>query len=219
MSVVDPIEFPLNGVRRVSGSVLFSTDVQDGVSGEEVRAATWQDSLREFDARQGIRTLEDVRLVRSFFYACMGREIGFLLRDWSDYEATHSESAIAGGAGAYERGHSSPVGGSDTVFQLEKIYHNGYRPHRRKITRPKAGTVTLHDSAGDPIASGYTVDYLTGKATFTSPQAAAPHWAGQFLCPVRFVEDELPWDVIKYAVATKRGMGEMPNVLLIEVRE
>lgn len=218
--MIDPWVFPLNNVKAIGGAVMFSTDVKEGRSGYEVRAARWQDSRRRFNATPGIRTLDHFRLVRTFHYACMGREIGFLLRDWSDYTVTNTQDLITGGGGAYEQGVSEAVGASTTVFQLQKLYSNGYRQHRRKVTRPQAGTVTLHNpSTHATITSGYTIDYNTGRATFTSAPGFAPNWAGSLYCPARFLDDEIEWDLFKFNSTTKKGLGDFPDVILIEDRE
>lgn len=215
---VDPVVFPLNNVQRIGGGALFRTDIQEGRSGVEVRSALWQDSRHRFNATPGIKTLDHLRIVRAFHYACNGAEIAFLLRDWSDYEVTHAQSLIPGGSGAFERGVSQAVTGSTTVFQLQKLYSNGYREHRRTIKRPQGGTVTLHEADGTLITSGYSIDYATGKATFSAPRTA-PYWNGQFYVAVRFESDEINWDLIRYSISSKKGVGEMPEIGLIEDRE
>jgi uncharacterized protein (TIGR02217 family) len=215
---VDPVVFPLNNVQKIGGGVQFSTDIQEGTSGVEVRTPLWQDSRHTFDCTPGIRTLDHVRLVRAFFYACNGPEISFLLTDWSDYSVIHTQDVIPNSGGCFEQGVAESYGGSTTVFQLQKLYSNSYRTHARKITRPQSGTVLIYDSNA-LVTSGYSIDYTTGLVTFTSPPAAAPTWDGNFYVPVRFKDDEVDWELFKLAVSTKKALGEQPELLLIEDRE
>ena len=217
--MIDPVVFPLNNVQRIGGSVMFSTDVQEGLSGFEVRSANWEDSRHRFNATPGIRTLEHLRLVRAFHYACNGMEIGFLLRDWSDYEATQTASMITDGGGAFERGVTQEVpDSSGFVFQMQKLYSNGYREHRRTIRRPQSGTVTVYNSSGVLMTSGYSVNYTTGRITL-DVEDDPPYWAGSFYVPVRFESDAIDWELIRYSLTSKKGLNETPEVTLIEERE
>lgn len=224
--MIDPILFPLHYVKTIGGAVFFSTDIQEGLNGFEVRSANWQDSRRRFNASPGIKNQEHVRLVRAFHMACMGAEIGFLLRDWSDYSVTETQDFILNGGvatTAYEQGVSQAVGAptlTATVFQLQKLYHNGYRPHRRTIRRPQSGTVTLYNpSTFALIGSGYSIDYDTGLVTFDVAPGFAPNWRGNFYVPVRFESDEVEWSLFRFNASTKKGVGEHPDVVLVEDRE
>lgn len=214
--MIDPVEFPLVG-KRFSGATRWQTDVQEGLNGTEVRNADWQDSLRRFDISPGVKTLTDQQLVEAWHMACQGAAIGFLMRDWKDYKVTQAQLSL--GSGAYSQGVMSAVGGSTTVFQLEKLYSNGYRARRRKITRPAAGSVTLYDASNNLIAGGYTLDTVTGRVTFAVPPGFVPTWTGNFFVPSRFESDEIEWDVIQFALASGKGHGEMPQIVIVEVRE
>lgn len=213
---IDPVEFPLIA-KRISGATRWSTDISEGLNGDEVRNPNWQDSLRRFNAAYGVKTLLDQAILENWHMVCLGPAIGFLLRDWKDYKATHEATSY--GSGATRQGVTAAVTGN-TVFQLQQIYSNGYRTHRRKITRPQSGTITLYDNPGQTlIGSGYTIDYTTGLVTFGSAQTNPPFWNGQFYTPVRFQDDEVPWDIMMLRLTSGAGHGELPEVIMLEVRE
>lgn len=216
--MIDPVEFPLIA-KRLSGATLWSTDIQDGLNGDEVRNANWQDSLRRFNAAYGIRSLADQAVLENWHIVCLGPAIGFLLKDWKDFQATHTATSF--GNNATRRGLSTCTNApTNTVFQLEQVYSNGYRTHRRKITRPKSGTVVLYEpDTSNVIGSGYSIDYATGLVTFTGARGTAPDWDGDFYVPVRFQDDEIPWDIIMRKLADGAGYGDLPEVIMVEVRE
>jgi uncharacterized protein (TIGR02217 family) len=213
---VEPVLFPLSA-KKISGATRTSTNFQKGLNGLEVRSANWEDALRRFDISPGIKTTADQQVAETFFLACIGPVIGFLLRDVKDYTATHTATTLA--TGVTQRGTTSAVDDTHKVFQLFKDYSIGTRSARRIITRPESGTVTLYDGTGTLISSGYTIDYTTGKVTFTSTRPVAPTWSGNFYVPVHFQDDEIPWDIIKLNVASGKGHGDMPQVVLVEERE
>ncbi len=214
---VDSIEFPLIG-KKLSGATIWQTSRQRGTNGEEVRNADWQDPLHRFNIAPGIKTIADQQMVETFHLACQGSAIGFLMRDYKDYTATHTATSLP--AGCTQRGHVSSVGGSTTVFQLEKRYFNGARTYTRRITRPQSGTVQLYDASLNLIASGYTINYTTGEVTFAVAPAQPPaYWTGQFYVPVVFESDEIEWDLVLFRLSNKSGHGEMPDIILMEERE
>ncbi len=213
---IDPVAFPLTG-KRVAGVTRWSTHIQDGLNGDEVRNANWQDSLRRFNVSPGIKTLDDQAMVEAWFLVCQGPLIGFLMRDTKDYKAKHTQTALTNGAA--RQGVMSALDTTNMRFQLEQLYTNGYRSHRRRITRPQAGTVTLYNASNALIGSGYSIDTVTGIVTTATAYPTPPMWDGNFYVPVRFESDEIPWDVIRYKVESGAGYGEMPEINLIEIRE
>lgn len=215
--MIDPVEFPLIA-KRLSGATLWSTDIQDGLNGDEVRNPNWQDSLRRFNAAYGIKTLDDQAVLENWHIVCLGPAIGFLLRDWKDYKATHAATSF--GSNAWRRGCVSVTNSpTNTIFQLEQWYSNGYRIHKRKITRPQSGTVVLYESdTTNVIGGGYSIDYTTGLVTFSVGRATFD-WDGQFYVPARFQDDEIPWDIMMQKIATGSGFGELPEVIMCEIRE
>jgi uncharacterized protein (TIGR02217 family) len=214
--MIDPVVFPFP-TKRLAGATRWQTDIQQGVNGTEVRNADWQDALRRFDARFGITRADDQAALEAWHFVCQGAAIGFLIRDEKDYKAT--QAALAGARGTSTQGVCSAVSGSTTVFQMEKLYSNGYRSRRRKITRPQSGTVQLYDASNLLVGSGYTIDYTTGKITYSVAPGYVPTWTGQFYVPARFELDEIPWDLIRYKISTGAGVGELPEIGIVEVRE
>src|SRR5437588_239150 len=137
--MVDAIVFPLVG-KKFSGATLTSTSFQRGLNGKEVRNANWQDTLRRFDITPGIKSLTDQAIVETFFIACNGPAIAFLLRDRKDYKVSHNAVSLA--SGITQQGVTTAVT-SNTVYQLQKSYSTGVRTAKRNITRPESGTVVL----------------------------------------------------------------------------
>lgn len=206
--MVDPIVFPLS-CKRLSGATRWQTNYSSGRSGAQVRNGDWEDALRRFNAAYGLKTLADQAVLESWFLVCQGPVIGFLLRDEKDYQiAQGTNGAMV---------NLNP--GTDTIFQISKTYTNGYRSYIRRITRPESGTLTVYDAAHALISSGYSVDYTTGKVTFTTQQTGARYASCNFYVPVHFKEDEIPWDIIKLVLATRKGYGQLPEVILEEERE
>ena len=213
--MIYPVEFPLQA-KRLSGATLFSTAVQRGRNGMEVRSGEWKHSLRRFDAALGIKTLTDQAALETFHMACDGALYGFLMKDWKDYKATRDLVTYA--PGITQRGTVLQL--TPTVFQLQKEYSHSARTHKRIITRPKAGTVFLYDISLSLIGAGYVLDDTTGQATFAlAPGAPPKYWAGEFFCPARFEEDSIPWDIIKRKVEDGAGYGELPQIIISEVRD
>jgi uncharacterized protein (TIGR02217 family) len=215
--MIDPVVFPLQ-CRRLSGATSWRTHIQDGRSGHEVRNAEWQDSLRRFDCGPSVKTLTEQAVVENWHMACNGAAIGFLLRDLKDYQATHVATMYTGGSS--RQGVMTCLNpGTDTLFRLELAYSNGYRTHRRRITRPQAGTVVLYDGDGFVIGNGYELDTTTGLVEFDNEQTVAPTWDGNFYVPVRFESDDNPFDIIRIKNSSGTGVGEVPEIVLLEVRE
>jgi uncharacterized protein (TIGR02217 family) len=217
--MIDPVVFPFP-TKRLAGVTRWQTDIQQGVNGNEVRNADWQDALRRFDARFGVTRAPDQRALEAWHFVCQGAAIGFLLRDEKDYQVT--ETNLYGAHNTWTQGHMQPVGAPSetaTVFQLVKTYNNGYRQRYRTITRPQAGTVQIYNTSFLLQGGGYSVDYTKGRVTFTAPPGANWYWRGNFYVPCRFEADEIPWDLIRYKLSTGAGVGELPEIGIVEVRE
>ena len=128
--------------------------------------------------------------------ACLGSAIGFLFKDWVDYQAT--AEVIGTGAGV------------EQDLQLTKTYTFGGISLVRNIYKPVSGTVQLYEN-GSPVGS--VIDYETGIATVTATGTIT--WTGEFDVPVRFESDRLDYDPV-----AKRTGGYIltSDVDLIEIR-
>ena len=91
------------------------TDIVTLANGFEERNTPWAHSRRRYDAGLGMRSLDDIETLISFFEARRGQVYGFRWKDWSDFksgratvEPTFQDQVIA-------------VADGDTVsFQLSK---------------------------------------------------------------------------------------------------
>lgn len=196
---IDAFEFPLNA-RRLGPSVEAALTILTNFTGNEVINQNRSQLRRVFNAAFGVRSLADLRILSTFFHAMGGPLNGFLVKDWTDFQATTGLTTLA--TGITVQGRSTAATGG---YQLEKWYTVGARIHKRKITRPKSGTVTL--------STGGTIDYTTG---IVSGAGSAPDWTGDFFVPCRFAQKNLPADLLMYR-ADGSGNTEVPDVPMIEL--
>ena len=63
------------------------TDIVTLANGFEERNTPWAHSRRRYDAGFGMRSLDDIETLISFFEARQGQMFGFRWKDWSDYKS------------------------------------------------------------------------------------------------------------------------------------
>lgn len=215
------VVFPLSVERCVSTARWQTTVVELG-NRREVRISHWDDAQVKFNASLGVRSLADLQTLLKFHHCRKGRAFSFPVRDLVDHKvAVGAEGTFAAGDGT-----AGP-------FQLSKSYTDAGNTDVRKITKPEQGTVRIYVD-GVPKTEGvhYTVNYLTGKVTFTAgnfPGAGAVlEWSGRFYVPVRFTEDELPadefvatmtYDAASDSYLVTAGSANVPAILMVEVDE
>lgn len=225
----DFVLFPLS-VDDFVGTVEYLTTVIPRGNGGEQRISRWADGRAKFDAALGVRSLTDLRTLVEFHRRRKGRERGFMVRNLLDYGVTGEVA----GQGVFGTGDATIK-----TFQLKKsssdytttdpVYGTTGNTESRNIYLPEYGTVDIYKD-GVHQTSGFTIDYKTGKVTFTlAPgNGAVLEWTGRFYIPVRFVEDEVPVDefkaLMKLDVASNqylldRAAGPIPNVGMIETRD
>jgi len=186
------------------------TEIVTLANGFEERNSPWADSRRRYDAGVGMRSLDDIETLISFFEARHGQLYGFRWKDWTDYKSTvpsrdvtHKDQVIGTGDGVTRK------------FQLKKTYRSGGAAYGRLISKPVAGSV-LVAVAGDHLVETvhFTVDETTGFVTFVdAPAEGVEITAGfEFEVPVRFDSDKLEMSLQSFSA------GEIPNVPVIEVR-
>lgn len=202
------VRFPDNISRGARGGPERRTQIIEMASGDEERNGSWADSRRRYDASYGIRKADDLAAVTSFFEARRGRLYGFRWKDWADYKSG-PPSAIAAAT-------DHPIGtgnGTQTTFQLVKLYTSGAQSWTRTITKPVAGTVAVALNGVTQI-TGWTVNTTTGVITFAAaPAPGVAITAGfEFDVPVRFDTDTL--DV----TLDFERLGSITSIPLIEVR-
>jgi uncharacterized protein (TIGR02217 family) len=208
MQAFDDVLYPIPLGRDSAISPEFSTSVITTASGFERRNSLWSDARLRFDVGPGVRSEAELGVLLDFFRARRGAARGFRLRDPSDF----SSNGMTGTPGMIDQ-LIGTGDGTTAAFHLVKHYGQPPEPQRRRITRPRAGTV-LVSLDGVQMATGWTLD-PGGVITFTTPPATGSTIRAGFLfdVPVRFAEDRL--DISGAAFAA----GEAPSVPVVELRE
>lgn len=209
------LSFPRDVAGGVSGGPEFRVDIVSLASGDEERNARWRDARRSYDAGLGVRHVDDLAAVLAHFKEVGGQLHSFRFRDWSDF----STSAAANTAPAATDQAIGTGDGTTTAFQITKTYGT-LVPYSRDVTKPVAGSV-LVALDGTPLAAGWTVNNLTGVITFTTaPANGVAITAGcLFDVPVRFDTPRLDIDMNFFSTTEGRGVGQVPSIPLIEVKE
>ncbi len=186
------------------------TDIVTLANGFEERNTPWAHSRRRYDAGLGMRSLDDIETMISFFEARQGQMYGFRWKDWSDYKSGSATADVDHGDQVIARGD-----GERTEFQLVKTYSSGGVSYVRPITKPVLGTVRLGLDQ-DAMREGvdYEVDLTRGVVSFvTPPPEQVEITAGfEFDVPVRFDTDKIQTSVASFQA------GDVPNVPVVEVR-
>ncbi|MGB7316457.1 MAG: DUF2460 domain-containing protein, partial [Planktotalea sp.] len=159
------------------------TDIVTLSNGYEERNTPWAHSRRRYDAGVGLRAMDDVDAVLSFFEARRRQMFAFRWKDWSDFKSCKPSAAVAS--------EDQTIGYGDgiaTEFQLSKTYRSGEQSYTRIITKPVSGTVVVA-IAGDPQNEGvhFEVDLERGVIMFDrAPDEEREITAGfEFDVPVR----------------------------------
>lgn len=206
------LSFPRDVASGVVGGPERRVNIAPLASGYEERNARWMHSRRSYQAGLGIRNADQLSAVLGLFEEMGGPLHSFRFRDWSDFKSC----APSGVPGSSDQRIGTGNGTAKT-FQLVKRYGT-ITPLDREITKPVPGTVSI-SVAGVPLGSGWAVNNLTGIVTFTSaPAAGVAIRAGfEFDVPVRFASDRIAVDMAFFG--SDGGVGSIPDVSLIEVRE
>ena len=204
------IRFPASLSFGSVGGPERRTDVVTLANGFEERNTPWAHSRRRYDAGVGMRSLDDVETLISFFEARQGQLYGFRWKDWSDFKSSRASGDVA-----YDDQVIATGDGATTEFQLVKTYRSGAFSYARPITKPVEGSVRIGVEQ-DELREGveYSIDTERGLVTFVQPpQEMAVVTAGfEFDVPVRFDTDRIQTSVASFQA------GEVPNVPVVEVR-
>lgn len=204
------VRFPANLSFGSIGGPERRTDVVTLANGFEERNSPWAHSRRRYDAGLGMRSLDDIETMISFFEARQGQVYGFRWKDWSDYKTCKPSVAVAYGDQVIGYGD-----GITTEFQLSKTYISGDVSYRRPIKKPVLGTVKAGVGGTQLFeAVDWEIDLTTGIVSFfVAPEENAEVTAGfEFDVPVRFDTDRIASSVASFQA------GEVPSVPVVEVR-
>lgn len=203
------VRFPLDVALGARGGPERVTDIVTLDSGREERNSRWAQSRHRYNAGYGVKSRADMQAVLAFFEERRGRFHAFLWRDGFD----HSSNGGDGAPTPFDQ--TLGIGdGTQTSFQLIKVYGASFDPYHRTITKPVAEAVRVAVD-GVELGSGWSVDTLTGIVTFdAAPAAGLVVKAGYlFDVPVRFDIDRLDIELTSFDAA------EAPFIPVIEVRE
>ena len=205
MQSFDDIPFPLEIGREAMATAEFSTNIVTTLSGHDQRNSSWSDAKLSYDVGPGVRSEEELSCLLAFFRARRGAAIGFRFGDPFDFSShamtgvpTISDQILGVGDGVR------------TAFPLVK--HYGEEPQTRRITRPRAESVSVAlDGSG---VDDWTLTSLGIVEFATAPADGVLVTAGfLFDVPVRFAEDRLEVSRATF------GAGDMPSVPLVELKE
>jgi uncharacterized protein (TIGR02217 family) len=203
------VRFPLDVALGARGGPERATDIVTLDSGREERNSRWAQSRRRYNTGYGVKSRADMQAVLAFFEERRGRFHAFLWRDALDCSSRDGDAAPTPFDQTLGTGD-----GTKTTFQLVKTYGASFDPYVRPITKPVAGSVRVAID-GVELASGWSLDTLTGIVTFASaPGAGLVVKAGYlFDVPVRFDIDRLDIELTSFDAASA------PAIPLLEVRE
>jgi uncharacterized protein (TIGR02217 family) len=205
------ILFPLDIALRSAGGPERRTEIVSFGSGREQRNARWAHSRRRYDAGYGVKTLEALQAVVSFFEERRGQLYGFRWRDRLD----HASSAPGAPLSPLDQGIG--IGdGATASFALVKTYGAAHAPYQRPIAKPVAGSVRVAVGGVELTASAFSCDPGSGVVSFLPghiPANGAAVTAGfLFDVPVRFDTDYLEVDLSAFEA------GAIPKIPLVEIR-
>lgn len=186
------------------------TDVVTLANGFEERNTPWAHSRRRYDAGLGMRSLDDVETLISFFEARRGQIYGFRWKDWTDFKSGRASAAVD-----FADQLVAVADGVASAFQLIKTYRSGAFSYARPIKKPVAGTVRIGIEQ-DELREGvdFGIDTTSGLVSLSHPPAAGQQVVAgfEFDVPVRFDTDRIQTSVASFQA------GDVPNVPVVEVR-
>ena len=204
------IQFPASISFGSVGGPERLTDIVSLSSGFEERNTPWAHSRRHYDAGIGMRSLDDIATLISFFEARHGQIFGFRWKDWSDYKSCLPSHVIG-----YE---DQVIGVGDGVtrnWNLVKTYSSGGHSYERPIIKPVAGSIKVGIQGEQQFEQvHFEADYSMGILTFKmAPASGLQITAGfEFDVPVRFDTDRIQTSVASFKA------GEVPSIPVVEVR-
>jgi len=202
------VQFPVDISYGSSGGPGFSTTVIETDGGFEERNARWATARHRYSVEYGVKSADQISALIAFYMARQGALYGFRYRDWIDYTTASDHVSAPTNAD-----HSIGTGdGTETQFQISKIYASGAISHTRNITKPVADTVLVAvDSVSKTEGVDFSVDTTTGTVTLNiAPTAGQDVTAGcEFDVPVRFgkgADDLLSINLEAYDISALSGI-------------
>lgn len=204
------VRFPANLSFGSVGGPERRTDIVTLANGHEERNTPWAHARRRYDAGVGLRSLDDIEVLLSFFEARRGQLHGFRWKDWSDFKSGTPSELVDFRDQVIGRGD-----GVRTEFPLKKTYLSGQERYERPICKPVEGTVRVGVTDAEQFENQhFQLDLEQGVVTlFQAPGPEDFVTAGfEFDVPVRFDTDRIQTSVASFQA------GDAPNVPVVELR-
>ncbi len=177
LDILFPTSISVDAVGSGSG---FNTLVHTSASGFEQRNINWSLSRGTWNVAHVVKTQSQYDEIQAFHRVSFGKAHTWRFKDFADYRAT--DSSLGTGDG------------SETAFQLRKVYSVASFTYARTITKPEFGTVQVYDNGSlQTPGTHYALDYTTGIVTFVTPPADGHVITAtfRFHCHCRFDIDQL----------------------------
>lgn len=201
--MIDNILFPLPLAFGASGGPSRAVQIYIAASGREQRSSAHFASRRRYDAGLGVKTLDDMHMLISFFEARGGQLRGFLFRDPMDHKSCAPSEDIA----ASDQ-NLAAVNGSTTRYKLTKNYGDAVAHYARRITHPRLETLAVNID-GQPAS--FTWDGSAKEIVLDGPSPGVVTAGFEFDTPVRFDTPSLTLALQAF------GAGQAALIPLIEV--
>lgn len=199
------VSFPVPVARGARVTTHRQTDIVTLGSGHEERNTRWKHAKRTYDAGGGVRSLDDLYAVQSFFDARLGQLYAFRFRDPLDH--------ASGAPGTTPQPTDQVIGTGDGITRAFQLAKRASDAVSRTIRLPVAGSVSV--AVDGAPTSNISVDLETGELTFdagATPAIGAIVTAGfLFDVPCRFDTDTLDIDLTAFKA------GSLPTIPLKEV--
>jgi uncharacterized protein (TIGR02217 family) len=212
MSDFHEVRFPLDIARGARGGPERLTQIVALASGREVRNSRWAHSRRRYDAGVGVRSLDALAAIITFFEERRGRLYGFRWRDQLDWKSCPPSLAPSATDQVIGIGD-----GATTVFQLCKDYGTGLTAYRRPVVKPWPGSVLVAvNGALQAQPQDVSCNIATGLVTFapgkTPPPGSSVTAGFAFDVPVRFDIDMIEVDLSAFEA------GQIPRIPIVEIK-
>lgn len=223
------VEFPRGISYGSTFGPSFSTDIVTMPNGSEQRNVNWEYPRCSGNLTTGIKRESQFSELLKFFYNRKGKAYGFRFYDWLDHKAEYILLGIGDG--------------TVSTYQLIKNYPDTELDQMsvRKIVKPIAGTLHLYkfdctppegetvtDTTwqkyitrtftnaipdGSEVTSGWTLNTVNGKVTFSAPIAVNVGVIAtyEFDVPVRFDTDTM---AANYSYFKAYGWSDIPIIEL-----
>lgn len=203
--------FPLAVSFGATGGPERRNEIVSLTSGREKRNLRFSQSRHHYDAGTGVKSLDDLHDVLSFFEARRGSLHAFRFRDPFDMKScrpgdlpTMLDQSLGSGDGARAR------------FALVKAYGFGIDAYKRLIAKPVLASLRVAVAGVERVSPAFSFDGATGDVVFSSgsiPGTGALVTAGfEFHVPVRFDTERLSLSLTAFKA------GQIPSIPLVEVR-